>query len=772
MPADSKVEHHLPPTASCPMDNGSWADEQGSGLTSPWPQKLAVHDAMDPLGARHSGPGGWAWSYEAWQGQWCARTGQAGRRQMLAEEDDSGRRTGMKVTRWMAGEMAGKEQVKRYRSYDECPEGKSANLRVRACGPEMTERTYPLDQRVGEEASGLSERKSSEVLHRDPVSGTAVLSGRSVLRGYGTTCEVRVMLESLPMGKPRRKYGEGGEHHTAVREELCKEAVSQRDTGNEQRARRVMLDSEVDVMQVCMQNAPVVCETPVSLRRSEIADEDEVCKQISRVHCKPRRKKPEFASQAESENYEVDREIEILIPLIPQVIVQEMLGGPRGSMQVSDATMRSELIRRILKKRAGTDGNRLGSVRSFLAIARKYAWKVEKLQGTEADEFLFPMGAVLAHVLIAKEDERARSAAKGARKGETVGDRLRDTIIFAAENLRWPIERNKVILGAAVGKAGGYEMDKAGTLPLAVKCHFEEVAAEVSAGLAELSETARAATVHYARSILAVGIDPSIRVAEGARVVLWPDELEPAKVIRGCAYIGKDSAPLNIFAPAEGFLGPYEWYGTYLNACVEGKVFPAYKKPRGSRGSILQAGELKPTVIASKGDIRAAFKAILSIKPLGYTDEEIKEMNLQGHSFHASPPEWARQLGNRITRLGLEADEELRMGFDEADFKALGNWLRDAGAKNEADVAIAAMEAEPAEARKAAARAALPGQPATRGIMPVYYGTPGRGNTRQSERVIQLRVRQRLAHTIRRLIQNEGGWRCLPRGQMDLAILS
>ena len=177
-------------------------------------------------------------------------------------------------------------------------------------------------------------------------------------------------------------------------------------------------------------------------------------------------------------------------------------------------------------------------------------------------------------------------------------------------------------------------------------------------------------------------------------------------------------------------------------------------------------------MIASKSDIRAAFKAILSIKPLGYTDEEIKEMNLQGHSFHASPPEWARQLGNRITRLGLEADEELRMGFDEADFKALGNWLRDAGAKNEADVAIAAMEAEPAEARKAAARAALPCQPATRGIMPVYYGTPGRGNTRQSERVIQLRVRQRLAHTIRRLIQNEGGWRCLPRGQMDLAILS
>ena len=147
-------------------------------------------------------------------------------------------------------------------------------------------------------------------------------------------------------------------------------------------------------------------------------------------------------------------------------------------------------------------------------------------------------------------------------------------------------------------------------------------------------------------------------------------------------------------------------------------------------------GGLDPGVIAPKEDIRAAFKAMLSMKPLAYTAEEIKEMNLQGHSFHASPPEWTRQLGRTITCLGPETNEELRVGFDESDCKTLGNWLRDAGAKSEADVAIAAMEAEPAEARRAAARAALPGQPATsRGVMPVYYGGPDRGNTRQSEAV-------------------------------------
>ena len=40
MPADSKVEHHLPPTASCLMDDGPSAVEQGTGLKGTYPQKL------------------------------------------------------------------------------------------------------------------------------------------------------------------------------------------------------------------------------------------------------------------------------------------------------------------------------------------------------------------------------------------------------------------------------------------------------------------------------------------------------------------------------------------------------------------------------------------------------------------------------------------------------------------------------------------------------------------------------------------------------------
>ena len=56
-----------------------------------------------------------------------------------------------------------------------------------------------------------------------------------------------------------------------------------------------------------------------------------------------------------------------------------------------------------------------------------------------------------------------------------------------------------------------------------------------------------------------------------------------------------------------------------------------------------------------------------------------------------------------------------------------------------------------------------------------YYGDAGAGNARRSERVMQLRVRQRLIHTIRHVIEAAGGWRAMHtshRGQADLHLLS
>ena len=134
-------------------------------------------------------------------------------------------------------------------------------------------------------------------------------------------------------------------------------------------------------------------------------------------------------------------------------------------------------------------------------------------------------------------------------------------------------------------------------------------------------------------------------------------------------------------------------------------------------------------------------------------------------------PDWARAIG-RLPLWDFEIPSQLSMGFDGEDVQALGLWLRDAGAKSEASAEQAAREEAGRDTRLAAARAQVGGLPATRRSMPVYYGLAGASANRVSERFTQVRVRQRLAHTIRLLVSKAGGWLSLPRGPDDLQILS
>ena len=265
-------------------------------------------------------------------------------------------------------------------------------------------------------------------------------------------------------------------------------------------------------------------------------------------------------------------------------------------------------------------------------------------------------------------------------------------------------------------------------------------------------------------------LDQSVRVGEGIRVELFPDEHDPDTVIRGTAWIGKDGSPINLYAPAEGILGPYTWYRKHLTRTLElGQVYPKWVKTRGSGGSVTSAGALK-TKVAEKSEVREAFKDILKLEPLCYTEEEIVEWCLRGHSMHATFPDWGRAIG-RLPVFSFVLPLALKEGFTSEDIGTLGLWLRDAGAKQEASAEQAAREAEGRDARLAAARALVGGLPATRGQMRNYYGMAGSTANRFSERFTQLRVRQRLAHTLRAIVTNHGGWRALPRGPEDISLL-
>ena len=492
-----------------------------------------------------------------------------------------------------------------------------------------------------------------------------------------------------------------------------------------------------------------------------------VKKVIDKRHRKPRAKRPQVREQEEREDFCLESELDALIPLLPEETVLSMLGGERGLAQVP-AARRAEHLRRRLRARAGASGERIARCRLLLGRVRTYAATALGLPEEQWDAAVFPMTAALGHEIIHDAHVMAVAAGRGAKGGKTVGNGVRADLIRAAQVLGWPIECDKEAWQTAAPLASVGCSARAGTLPLAAKCQLEWFA---DGNLPEsVTGTAREACQFYARSLLTGGLDVGVRIAEGVRVHFTPDATHPEDVVCGVASMGKDGAPIEIYSVAEGFLGVYEWWPAHLRECLErGQVFPEWERPRRSKGCITRAGRLTH-FLAEPDRVRGVLPALLSLPPLAYSGAELEKMNLKGHSLHASNPDWGGLIGQRPDFEGVVLDRGLEHGFDDADRDALGNWLRDAGAKSEASAAEAARTAPAGGARLAAAVASLPGRRSSRGTMRVYYGQGGAGGTRFGQRAQLLSVRQRLARTVRAVLAGKD-WRFLPRGQADLAIL-
>ena len=524
---------------------------------------------------------------------------------------------------------------------------------------------------------------------------------------------------------------------------------------------------------------------PTRQRQREVEIEREA---IVREHKKPRgRRAPDFGSDAERSEYWVESELDALVPLLPYEIVLSMMGGARGWRQVPSAEARNKAVRRLLKQRAGSDGDRLASVRLMLRDVRLYAVTQMGVTRQKADEASFPMSSAMAHEIVATAHTEAIQRGNGSQGGATVGHHIREILIFAAEKLLWPIEVPRAVLDSAAPKAHTAPRTRAGTFPIAAKCQLETLA-RGEAGyvtltdprhpgrteginifdLNEVPTEAREAVAFYARSLLAGGIDHSVRIGEGVRVDLWPDEHDPLGVMRGHAHMGKDGAPVDIYAPASGFLGYYSWYPDHLVQCHEsGITFPSWVKPQGSAGEITLSKGIKRAV-ARKEDVRDALKSLLRMKPLTYSDAEMEEMNLQGHSGHASIPDWARSLGENITiQTATPMPPAVAKGFTEPELDLLGHWLRSAETKDESRASAAAASSAPNVARRAAAIVLVRARARTAHKMRNYYGTGGALANRFSERIRQLAARQRLAHAIRHILEGRV-WHELPRGQNDI----
>ena len=347
----------------------------------------------------------------------------------------------------------------------------------------------------------------------------------------------------------------------------------------------------------------------------------------------------------------------------------------RGARQVPDAAERRKQFVSMLTRVGGKRGEGLDAIGRAIELLSAHA-----IKSGDPDPLCLPASGTLVNMLLHTEQARLDGA----------GGRLRTAFRWMREHLRWPIDVDIGVTDAAALGVAPAQMplqaakQKAGTLPLGYKCQLEHEAR------AQTPSCLR----HIARSLLLAGIDVSIRVEDSEAASMRVDGAEPDDVAVAYAPITKDGSPILLYAPARGFLGPYDWLQQH-RADVEaagGRMFPAWVRPYGSKGLVATATEWQGAGSATKEDIRSLQIEISARAPLCMPAEAWGKrgpgaLNLTGHSQHGTMTDWAKGVGAlppafpyaaAIAAAVPPAVREIQpRGFLKDECRALGHWLRD-----------------------------------------------------------------------------------------------
>ena len=409
--------------------------------------------------------------------------------------------------------------------------------------------------------------------------------------------------------------------------------------------------------------------------------------------------------------------------------------GHRAATQVPDAGARRRLLRKYLRKHVGPSGER--------AKKGLRAWR--KLQEVAArrllPDFGLPASAALVADCVAEELQRALGEARDGQDGHSVGGTFRDGFMFLERVAKLRVAASGPLVVAAAEPPAELPVRAvrhAGTMPIAVQCAFEEVAAEPAWSVRRT----------LARGFLVTVFAHHIRLCDALNARLWPDELEPGRVIRGSTVVrSKKSLPLQLYAPAAGFLGEWLWYPEHL-AEMSGRAhsLPAFGGGRAGRPS--EATRLEPGVLSDAHALKA-FRDVLEHSAFVFPEAPAafyQRWGLRGHSPHSTGSDMARFIG-------------WRGGFSETDARELGHWLRDREAP----------QPDPRRVPGAPRRGQPDGAPCARGAMSLRYS---QGQGRRGEREAQLDVRARLLDAVALGLEGWGAsWRALPAGNADWDIL-
>jgi len=433
-----------------------------------------------------------------------------------------------------------------------------------------------------------------------------------------------------------------------------------------------------------------------------------------------------FASHAQRRYAKAVKEADAFVGEVPQQVLDVMVGGEAATRQVPSAAERRALVKDALLAKGGPEG----------ATTRKglRAWRLLAAAARERHMPAFGLPASVAFVasIVKAEQTRASAAGTGSQGGATVGGSILDGFALLAD-CGVPVPSDGVLLEAAAKPQGPRKArprGHAGSLPIGVQCQLEYVAAATEAS----------ALRTLARAILVSSFVHNVRLNDALNAKLFADERSPRIIIRGrTAVASKDGIPLELYAPAEGWLGPFEWYEEHLEQFdgLEYSVPEYCSKPAGRPsmpGTVLLDG------VCSPDHARQALRDICRQPPLCMSDAEFDAIHLTTHSVHGTGPDMVRTM---IHVGGYE--------YCEADARAMGHWLRDKNAPQE----------DPRKVPGAPRRGQADGAPVVRGAMNFRY-TSGVG--RRGERQEQLAVRGRFVADMRRTLERaDGGWWRLPK---------
>ena len=431
----------------------------------------------------------------------------------------------------------------------------------------------------------------------------------------------------------------------------------------------------------------------------------------------------QFATHAARRFTKAEAKAEELLDELPPEVLILATGG--GQIPLDEAR---ELVRCVFLVKGGPEGGTthkgLRAWRSLQAEAARYGHEASGLPASKG---------LVAHV-VRSELARAMAASSGSQGGRTVGTTFRDGFLFL-EEVGLPIDAKGLLVEAASQQTGprvARPRSHAGSFPIGVYCQVEHVASGPPSAMRTI-----------ARSIVMTAANHCVRLNDSLNAKLFADAFDPSGVMRGTtAVASKDGLPLEMYAPACGWLGPIRWVAEHL-LDLEGREHAMpdyYSKPAGtpsSPGTVLLSG------VASPDRARSALRDILSQPPLCMSKVEFDALNITTHSWHGTLPDMIRFLAAHGLPVGRR--------FTEADARAAGHWLRD---KN-------APQPDARMVPGAPGRGVPDGAPIARGGMSFRY-TQGEGRLGEREEQLQLRTSFYVCvqEALRRV---PGGWHTLPK---------